>query len=356
MHAHIVPPPPPFAVEVPRERVEPERLDALSDEQLDSLPYGVICLAPDGLILRYNVAEGRLARLDPNTVVGRNFFTDVAPCTNTPEFFGRFKDLVGGTSHAPVVRFPYVFDFRFGAQEVDVEMLRTPGSPRFYLLVNRLEMLEQRSPSVAREPAPAQSELEQGERDKGIVRDDFAERFVAVPVSALRALCKAGERSDPEQWRALAHAWGVEVGRRLVIELETTSFEDQDRELRARTIEDVADAVDGVLSKQGWGRVVFDFWSSSTGALRIELSDSAFVGQHASGQRSCHMVAGTIEAVLSYLAGRRLHAEEIRCAGAHDCSSCEIIVVGQGRRERVMELAHRGLAFDEMLAQLGREP
>lgn len=48
-------------------------LDNLSDAALDELPYGVICLRRDGTILRYNLAEARLARLDRAVVLGRRF-------------------------------------------------------------------------------------------------------------------------------------------------------------------------------------------------------------------------------------------------------------------------------------------
>ena len=37
-----------------------------------------------------------------------------------------------------MVRFDFLFDFKFGAQEVSVEMLRAPDAERFYLFVNRL--------------------------------------------------------------------------------------------------------------------------------------------------------------------------------------------------------------------------
>ena len=100
----------------------PAEADRLEDVELDQLPFGVICLAADGLILRYNLAEARLARLDPTTVVGRNFFTDVAPCTNTDEFYGRFRRVV--ERKANEANFRYIFDFKFGAQDVDVEVHR----------------------------------------------------------------------------------------------------------------------------------------------------------------------------------------------------------------------------------------
>lgn len=66
-------------------------LDGYDDAQLDDLRFGVICLDAQGTILRYNLAEARLARLDRSKVVGRDFFRRIAPCTATPEFEGRCR-------------------------------------------------------------------------------------------------------------------------------------------------------------------------------------------------------------------------------------------------------------------------
>ena len=75
---------------------DPSRIDALPDADLDALPFGVICVDRTGRILRYNLAESRLARLDRRQVLGRNFFRTVAPCTQTPAFEGRFRLFVDG--------------------------------------------------------------------------------------------------------------------------------------------------------------------------------------------------------------------------------------------------------------------
>ena len=81
--------------------------DALSAEELDALPYGMIQLDPRGTVLRYSNAEARLSGLSAGETVGRNFFRDVAPCTQVAEFFGRFQEGVRAE------RLDAVFDFRF---------------------------------------------------------------------------------------------------------------------------------------------------------------------------------------------------------------------------------------------------
>lgn len=82
---------------------------AMNEQMLDELPFGAIRLDREGFILGYNRFESRLSGLEPTRVIGRNFFTQVAPCTNVKEFAGRFREGVArGELH---VEFPYVFTF-----------------------------------------------------------------------------------------------------------------------------------------------------------------------------------------------------------------------------------------------------
>lgn len=84
-----------------------DELAQMTREQLDALPYGVIELTADGTILSYNAGEAELSGRKPEKVIGKNFFTEVAPCTDVREFHGRFVDLI---EHRSV---NYEFDFVF---------------------------------------------------------------------------------------------------------------------------------------------------------------------------------------------------------------------------------------------------
>lgn len=57
----------------------------------DSADFGVIKLDPTGKIELYNRWESELAGVAVQTAEGKNFFTDIAPCTNNKLFAGRFK-------------------------------------------------------------------------------------------------------------------------------------------------------------------------------------------------------------------------------------------------------------------------
>lgn len=124
-------------------------LDALTDAELDALPFGVIQLDADGRITKYNAAESRFSGRRPERVIGRDFFRDVAPCTNLPAFRGRFLDGVRrGDLHA-------VFGFVFGFDEparVEVTLRAAAEPGRYWLLVDQKGTLQ---PSPQRRAATA---------------------------------------------------------------------------------------------------------------------------------------------------------------------------------------------------------
>ena len=87
-----------------------EELAKMSSEQLDTLPYGVIELAPDGTIINYNAGEADLSGRAPEQVKGKNFFTQVAPCTDVRDFHGRFLDLIEHRAVNQEFEFVFTFD------------------------------------------------------------------------------------------------------------------------------------------------------------------------------------------------------------------------------------------------------
>ncbi len=113
-----------------------DKIFAMDRAALDAYPDGVITLAPDGSILRYNKTEASLARRAADETIGRNFFTDIAPCTAVKDFQGRFDAFVANKSVA-VDRFDFVFRFAWGRQDVSITMLRKPQEDEVTLIVAR---------------------------------------------------------------------------------------------------------------------------------------------------------------------------------------------------------------------------
>ena len=100
---------------------EPQRIDSLTEGEFDDLPFGAIKLDADGRVLKYNLYESKLAGRDPEEVIGRNFFTEVAPCTNVQEFAGRYRQ--GMAEGKLDTTFPYRFVFPTRVVDVEITLI-----------------------------------------------------------------------------------------------------------------------------------------------------------------------------------------------------------------------------------------
>jgi len=111
-------------------------LSEMDDRQLDDLAFGAIQLDAKGTILQYNAAEADITGRDPEKVKGQNFFTDVAPCTNTDEFYGKFKE--GVDSGALNSIFEYTFDYKMQPTKVKVHMKKAVTDDSYWVFVKRV--------------------------------------------------------------------------------------------------------------------------------------------------------------------------------------------------------------------------
>lgn len=113
-------------------------LDMLTDAQLDQVPFGAIKLDKDAKILRYNRIEGEITGRDPRSVIGRNFFLDLAACGVGPLFWGRFKQGIMKPSYDEI--FPYVFyhEMPETAMLVRMTLSRVVGAKAMWIMVRRI--------------------------------------------------------------------------------------------------------------------------------------------------------------------------------------------------------------------------
>ena len=88
------------------------KLDSLSGDAADRLDFGAIQLDPEGTVLTYNRFESKLVGLDAKRVIGKNFFRDVAPCTDVQEFHGAFKRGMAEKNLYTKFRFQFLFKHR----------------------------------------------------------------------------------------------------------------------------------------------------------------------------------------------------------------------------------------------------
>lgn len=111
-------------------------LARMSSQQLDKVAFGAIQLDKNGTILKYNAAEGDITGRKPSEVIGKNFFRDVAPCTNRPEFKGRFD--TGVKSNSLNTLFEYTFDYNMRPTKVKVHMKKALSDDSYWVFVKRL--------------------------------------------------------------------------------------------------------------------------------------------------------------------------------------------------------------------------
>ena len=323
---------------------DPDRLNALGDEDLDALPFGVIALDVDGRIVRYNMAEARFARLDRGQVVGRSFFGEVARCTDTPEFRGRFDEVKNATRAS--VRFEFIFAFRFGAQRVDVDMgtvskadgAPSPSAARVYLCINRRKFLPRQKDVPAAIEAPLIAELEPEAEAAGVVRDAQARRRLEVDLTMLEALFGTVARREKLGAGAMLRDWGTAWGKLAVADLETEALERHGKSLGELPMTGAMEIVAGYFQRQKLGRISFDYEEAARGAIALRVERSAFA--EVAGEVGCATVEGIFAAIFSHLAARSLVVRESTCRGT-GAEHCLFVAVSASRMAAV-ERAVRG--------------
>jgi photoactive yellow protein len=109
-------------------------VNRIPEAAVDKLPFGLVKLDLDGKILQYNMAESSISGIAPADVIGKNFFLDVALCTQRPEFFGAFKEGVDKGFLNTI--FDFTFDYNMEPTRVRVHLVLI--KPFVYLMVKRV--------------------------------------------------------------------------------------------------------------------------------------------------------------------------------------------------------------------------
>ncbi|GAB4533211.1 MAG: PAS domain-containing protein [Haliangiales bacterium] len=108
-------------------------LQGASGEALDQLSFGVVRLDSSLTVLAYNQPESKLSGLSPEQVIGRDFFTEVAPCTNNKLVAGRFRS--DGDLDEVV---DYVLAFYMRPVPVQLRLMKRRGAEWRYFCVQPL--------------------------------------------------------------------------------------------------------------------------------------------------------------------------------------------------------------------------
>ena len=107
----------------------------MSQAQLDSLAFGVIQVDDQGIVKSYNKYESELGNTPIPEAIGKNFFTQVAPCTNNRLIYGRFKEGVAANQLEFEVN--YVFTYKIKPVNVTIQVYRDNLANTNWMLVKR---------------------------------------------------------------------------------------------------------------------------------------------------------------------------------------------------------------------------
>ncbi len=113
--------------------------DALSEADLNALPFGVIKLTAIGDVLFYSDGESKISGRRSDRCVGRNFFEDLAPCSNAPGFFGRLANLARAGCGRDSFEFFFTFYFPRLRAQIELSVSSTPGE--YWMAVRPIEVL-----------------------------------------------------------------------------------------------------------------------------------------------------------------------------------------------------------------------
>lgn len=106
-------------------------LEEQGDQVYNSLPFGLVKMNTDGIIVAYNKAESDIAGVATENAIGKHFFTGVAPCTN--------NFMVAEKYNSPEVdeELDYMFTYVTQPTKVRLRLLKSAGHSHQYLLVKK---------------------------------------------------------------------------------------------------------------------------------------------------------------------------------------------------------------------------
>ncbi len=111
-------------------------LSNMSETELDNVAFGAVQVDSKGKILSYNSSESAITGRKAEDVIGKNFFDEVAPCTKSDEFYGKFKEGVKNDNLDTM--FEYTFDYKMTPTKVKVHMKKALTGDSYWILVKRV--------------------------------------------------------------------------------------------------------------------------------------------------------------------------------------------------------------------------
>lgn len=94
-------------------------LKSADDSQLNGETFGIVKMDLSGKVLDYNDAQSKFTGMQKNNVIGKHFFSEVAPCTNN--FMVSQKYTSNDTLDE---KLDYTFTLRMAPTPVKLRMLK----------------------------------------------------------------------------------------------------------------------------------------------------------------------------------------------------------------------------------------
>ncbi len=101
----------------------------------ERLPFGAVLLDRTGKIVKYNQAEGLIVNRNPDDVVGKDFFNDIAPCAKGKRFHGEFLKFFK-TGQVNTL-FDYEFDYKMKPVKVRIHIKAAPDGQTCWMFIKR---------------------------------------------------------------------------------------------------------------------------------------------------------------------------------------------------------------------------
>ncbi|GAB3572588.1 PAS domain-containing protein [Spirosoma luteolum] len=106
-------------------------LEQLSNEQLDDVPFGVVRMSRNGVVVAYCKSESHLTGIAQEYALNKYYFTQIAPCANNMMVAARYglPDLDE--------ELDYILTHVCEPVRVRLRLLKSPQSQYQYFLVDR---------------------------------------------------------------------------------------------------------------------------------------------------------------------------------------------------------------------------
>lgn len=111
------------------------KLPSKDSHELDTLEFGVIQVDETGVIKFYNKYEAEFEGIPQPMAKGKNYFTQIMPCTCNRIFYERFK--MGMLLNNLNYVMPYTFTYRIKPTDVVIHLYRDPTSKTNWILVQK---------------------------------------------------------------------------------------------------------------------------------------------------------------------------------------------------------------------------